>query len=325
MPTISVIVPVYKVEAYLDRCVQSILDQTHTDYELILVDDGSPDNCGAMCDAWAEKDSRIRVIHKENGGLSDARNVGIDLAGGEYLSFVDSDDYIHPQMLEVLLRYLRQQDADMICCDCMRTEQNQEEYPDNVTPLRIYTTSGNEIIQNFTDKYWDFQVVTAWNKLYKRELFHQLRYPAGYNCEDTIIAFPLLAQVNKAVFIDSVLYYYYQSPTSIMRGNHTAAIHGMLATTHQLEFLRSWPGERTRNKLTERLCRDYIWNYGNLFLTKKDDKQYVAMFRRLNRTMGQYTRELRKCPYLCRMQKLTAFAIIREWKIAEKLFYRYFS
>ena len=103
MDLISVIVPVYKVEPYLDKCVRSIVEQTYQNLEIILVDDGSPDNCGAICDAWAEKDSRIKVIHKENGGLSDARNAGMDVATGQWIAFVDSDDWIAEEMYESLL------------------------------------------------------------------------------------------------------------------------------------------------------------------------------------------------------------------------------
>lgn len=104
---ISVIVPVYKVEPYLDRCVRSIVEQTYTDLEIILVDDGSPDNCPAICDAWAERDSRVKVIHKQNGGLSDARNAGMDIATGEYIGFVDSDDWIAPEMYQILYNMLQ--------------------------------------------------------------------------------------------------------------------------------------------------------------------------------------------------------------------------
>ena len=107
MPKISVVVPVYKVEAYLDRCVQSIVNQSFGDFDLYLVDDGSPDNCGAMCDAWAEKDSRIRVIHQQNGGLSAARNAGLNGAKGQYIAFVDSDDYIYPVFLERLYQAIK--------------------------------------------------------------------------------------------------------------------------------------------------------------------------------------------------------------------------
>ena len=116
---ISVIIPIYNVEAYLDECVQSILSQTHKQLEIILVDDGSPDGCPAMCDAWAEKDSRIRVIHKENGGLSDARNVGIDAATGDYIAFVDSDDWIVPEMYEKMLAALKKENADICACNIL--------------------------------------------------------------------------------------------------------------------------------------------------------------------------------------------------------------
>ena len=115
-PKISVIVPVYKVEKYLDRCVESIVNQTYKNLEIILVDDGSPDNCPVMCDEWAEKDERIRVIHKENGGLADARNAGMNIATGDYIGFVDSDDWIEPNMYEVLLKNALKYDADISRC-----------------------------------------------------------------------------------------------------------------------------------------------------------------------------------------------------------------
>ncbi|NST07596.1 glycosyltransferase, partial [Enterococcus faecalis] len=116
MPKISIIVPVYNVEKYLEKCVRSILAQTFTDFELILVDDGSPDSSGAMCDQFAEQDQRVKVIHKENGGLSDARNAGIEIATGEYLGFVDSDDYIADDMYELLYTNIVKEDADLSIC-----------------------------------------------------------------------------------------------------------------------------------------------------------------------------------------------------------------
>lgn len=121
---LSIIVPVYKVEQYLDKCVESILAQTFTDYEIILVDDGSPDNCGQMCREWERRDGRIRTIHKENGGLSDARNAGIDIAKGDYIGFVDSDDYIKPDMFEVLVANLERNNADISMCGYMDVYAN---------------------------------------------------------------------------------------------------------------------------------------------------------------------------------------------------------
>ena len=123
MPTISVVVPVYKVEPYLDRCVESILAQTVTDLEIILVDDGSPDSCPAMCDAWAAREPRIRVIHKPNGGLSSARNAGVDAARGAYIGFVDSDDYILPDMYRRLLAAIREHDAELAICGYAYVDQ----------------------------------------------------------------------------------------------------------------------------------------------------------------------------------------------------------
>ena len=118
---ISVIIPIYNVEAYLDECIASVIAQTYSNLEIILVDDGSPDNCPQMCDEWAAKDSRIRVIHKENGGLSDARNAGIDIATGEYIAFVDSDDWIVPEMYEKMLAALKTENA-ATCAWNMRLE-----------------------------------------------------------------------------------------------------------------------------------------------------------------------------------------------------------
>ena len=116
-PCISVIVPVYKVEQHLDKCIQSIVQQTLSSLEILLVDDGSPDRCPEICDKWAARDSRIRVIHKDNGGLSDARNAGIESACGEYIMFVDSDDYIAEQACERLLEYARSEEAELVCCN----------------------------------------------------------------------------------------------------------------------------------------------------------------------------------------------------------------
>ena len=324
MPTISVIVPVYKVEPYLNRCVQSILAQSYEDFELILVDDGSPDNCGAMCDAWAQKDSRIKVIHKENGGLSDARNAGIDIATGQYLSFVDSDDYIHPQMLSTLLETMQDHCADVVCCDCLRTSQEQVEHAEAVKPARVFCTSGAEVIEHFCTKYHDFQVVTAWNKLYKKNIFDGLRYEVRYNCEDAIMALPMYARAKTVVFIDSVLYYYYQSPTSIMRGNLVAHISGLLAAAKQVQFLKKYPARDTQQRLVERLCKDYIWNYGNLFLKQQDDERFVREFRRLNCAMRSCLKEVLGHKSIVRMQKLMVIAIMYEWRSARALFERYF-
>ena len=121
---VSIIIPVYKVEKYLPNCIESILRQTFKDFELILVDDGSPDNCGEICEEYAQKDSRIKVVHQPNGGLSAARNSGIDIAKGDYLTFIDSDDFVFPHYLEILVKLCQENDADMSVCSSVRCSSN---------------------------------------------------------------------------------------------------------------------------------------------------------------------------------------------------------
>ncbi|EME3187758.1 glycosyltransferase, partial [Enterococcus faecalis] len=166
MPKISIIVPVYNVEKYLEKCVRSILAQTFTDFELILVDDGSPDSSGAMCDQFAEQDQRVKVIHKENGGLSDARNAGIEIATGEYLGFVDSDDYIADDMYELLYTNIVKEDADLSICGIYDVYEGKEPI---VKSLIQGTFSREEALLLILQG--NIISVHAVNKLYKRKLF----------------------------------------------------------------------------------------------------------------------------------------------------------
>ena len=207
---ISVIVPIYKVEEYLDECVASILSQTHSRLEVILVDDGSPDNCPQMCDDWAKKDERIRVIHKINGGLSDARNAGIEIATGEYIAFVDSDDFIMPDMLEKLLAAIQREKADIAACgilDCEGDRRRAWGCKDLAgTPERIF-----DLLYHDTA-----YPVAAWNKLYRRECWQELRFPVGKTCEDAFTTYRLIHNARRIVMVPQALYCYRIRPGSIM-------------------------------------------------------------------------------------------------------------
>ena len=172
---ISVIVPVYKVEQYLPKCVESILAQTYTNLEILLVDDGSPDNCGAICEEYARKDPRIKVIHKENGGLSSARNAALDIARGEYIGFVDSDDWIQPEMYETLLSGIKKNDADMAYGGRYDVDGNTGEKTIGLCPQKEECISGMEMLGRVF--VWDHCDSAAWDKLYHRSLFEQIRYP----------------------------------------------------------------------------------------------------------------------------------------------------
>ena len=167
MPTISVIVPVYKVEKNIHRCVDSILGQTYADFELILVDDGSPDNCGAICDEYAAKDSRVVVIHQKNGGLSSARNAGIDIATGAYISFVDSDDYIYPNYLERLYEVLVEFDADISVCKMIEFSNDIPQLRESNSVPKAYHNI--EICNMLCDYRKAIGIVEACGKLYKKK------------------------------------------------------------------------------------------------------------------------------------------------------------
>lgn len=212
-PEISIIVPVYQVEKYLNECIDSILAQTFTDFELILVDDGSPDNCPALCDAAAEKDSRVRVIHQQNKGLSGARNAGIDVARGNWLGFVDSDDMIDPTFCEKMLHAAVQAGAEMAVCNILRMKENKalDSYQEHC--LKDEVLSREEIVHRI--QLSPFYMVMT--RLCRREVFEKIRFPEGKNYEDAFTAPEILERVNKAACVAEPLYQYRLRSGSIMR------------------------------------------------------------------------------------------------------------
>ena len=216
-PLLSIIVPVYKVENYLPKCIDSILAQTFTDFELILVEDGSPDNCPALCDAAAAKDARIRVLHQKNGGLSAARNAGLDAARGVWIGFVDSDDYIAPEMYEALYHAVQSTGADLALCDYAEVDEAGASCPQMHVSLAQQVFTGRDLLKNATDS----TIQPAWNKLYHRAVFALLRYPEGKLNEDLFLIPEVCLQIQKAVVVPKALYYYVQRGGSIMSGNKT--------------------------------------------------------------------------------------------------------
>ena len=210
---ISVIVPVYKVEAYLDKCISSIVNQTYKNLEIILVDDGSSDNCPAMCDAWAAKDSRIIVIHQTNSGSGAARNAGLSIASGEFISFIDSDDYLLPDMLDTLYSCLIQTGVDIAECGYYQVHSSSALLGDKSTgDIRIFSTE-EALLNNIEDSICR-QLV--WNKLYKRSTISDARFIAGKFIDDEFWTYRVLGNATKVAVIDKKLYCYRQQGTSIM-------------------------------------------------------------------------------------------------------------
>ena len=217
MPKISIIVPIYNVEKYLTNCIDSILNQTFKDFELILVNDGSTDNSLEICKHYKDIDDRICIIDKKNGGASSARNAGLDIAKGEYIGFVDSDDYIHPQMYELLYNQIIKNKADISMCEFKRVSQfNKKELSDKVILNQEVEILNNKEAVVKLEEYGSVTYVVAWNKLYKKSLFNNIKFKEGIIHEDEYIIHRLLYQVNKLVYIKKELYFYLQREGSIM-------------------------------------------------------------------------------------------------------------
>lgn len=303
MANISVIVPVYKVERFLSRCVDSILAQTYSDFELILVDDGSPDNCGAMCEEYAAKHGNIHVIHQENGGLSAARNSGIDWAfansDSQWLAFVDSDDWVHPEYLEYLYR-------------CVQETGNK------ISACGLYRTGGKtlEEAQAFScealsaDDYYCSETVhggvtaVAWNKLYHKSFFETLRYPDGKLHEDEFTTYKAVYAAGQVAVTHVKLYAYYQNPAGIMQSKwNPRRMHSLEAVEQQMAFAR----ENGKERFLKKAAEQYIYSaYEQLKKVEaaEEHKPYRVLLRKKLRSGLKLGRELGVFP----MKKETLWA-----------------
>jgi glycosyltransferase involved in cell wall biosynthesis len=246
LPKVSLVVPIYKVEKYLPRCVDSIIKQTYSNIEVILVDDGSPDNCGKMADQYAEKDPRIQAVHKENGGLSDARNYGMQYVTGEYTLFVDSDDWLDSKMIEELVNKSLEYQADVVqsafyyAYDDYLLFDNRY-YSKNEPPIVLDNKSLmaelviNERVKNF-----------AWGKLYRTEMIQDLPFEKGVLFEDVFWAHHVMQRVNKYVLLHEPLFYYYQRDDSIV-------------STYTLRNLDMIKGLKQRHRFIEKHYKDLMY------------------------------------------------------------------
>lgn len=255
-PKISVVVPVYNVEKYFDNCVESLVNQTYSDLEIILVDDGSSDGCPQMCDEWAGKDTRIKVIHKTNGGLSDARNVGMKIATGKYISFIDSDDYIALDFFETLLPVMETENSDIVECSVVKFYEDGrfEEYSDDlaVTTFETESALSRLIAENPFHQH-------VWNKLYKTQLVKDIPYVVGKLNEDEFWTYQVFGRAKKVSRINKTMYYYLQRSSSIM------------GETYNIRRLDALEGKSNRQNYIEK-------NYPNLAVQAKIDFYGSCMF-----------------------------------------------
>lgn len=215
---ISVIIPIYNVEKELNRCVESIINQSYTDLEIILVDDGSPDNCPKICDDWVKKDQRIKIIHKKNGGLSDARNAGYKIASGKYISFIDSDDWVHRDFYRIMLEALLRNQSDIVECAVIRTSNFKiDDILTDTINSHDYNAE-NALKELIKDGVFHQHV---WNKLYKKEVIDDVLFEKSKLNEDEFWTYQVFGKASQITKIDIPLYYYYQRNTSIMGQNYS--------------------------------------------------------------------------------------------------------
>ena len=289
MPKISVIVPVYKVEPYLHRCVDSILNQTFQDFELILVDDGSPDNCPQICDEYAQKDNRVFVIHKENGGLSDARNKGIDWAfensDSEWITFIDSDDWVHAQYLELLYKGVIESGCKISACSLYYTKGELPEEKDTemklLSPEDFWVTPGSN-------------AVIACCKLYRKELWSKNRFPIGKINEDAYIVYKILFNKRELIYIPKELYYYYENPSSIMRRLwKPERINAIIAKKKQVRFFKAKRLKKAYKRAHADLIKLYIQNIEQALYAQKTN-EYAKEIKKMRKGLGVNLLRFRK-------------------------------
>lgn len=219
MDLISIIVPVYNVKQYIEDCLESIIAQTYQNLEIILVDDGSNDGSEDICEKMADRDERIQVVHQANQGLSAARNTGLDRMQGKYVVFVDSDDFIHPEMIECLYSALKGNEADLAFCSHIRFKDgNHYHFLQASKKKDFQILSGRECIKNFNGKN-ALDMVVVWNKLYQKKIFETLRFPMGKIHEDEFINYKILYPLTKCVYVISPMYYYRIRKGSITQNN----------------------------------------------------------------------------------------------------------
>ena len=266
-PLISVIVPVYRVEKYLDRCLVSLTGQTYENIEILLVDDGSPDGSGAICDAWAQKDKRVQVIHQENAGGGAARNAALDRARGEIFAFVDSDDYIAPDMFSYLYRLL-ETGADIAECAYLETTDDDAHFPEGEGTTWEYTPE-QAMSCHIADTHFR-QLI--WNKLYRKAVVVDTRFPVGTKIDDEYFTYQLLGRAKKLVRSDKICYAYRQQADSVMhQGYSLKQVEALEAKRQRLD----WLGQNMPN-LTEQAKEELILNcvyamQGSLKHLKGDD------------------------------------------------------
>lgn len=307
---ISVIVPVYNVEKYLNRCINSILAQTYQDYELILIDDGSTDYSGEICDFFQAKDDRIKVIHQPNNGLSFARNVGIEYSCGEYITFIDSDDYVAESYLEILLKLLEGNDSDISCCEYLRTGKEcikNIKLTDEFIILRE-----NDILTFYLKK----DLVSACAKLYRKYLFQNIRFPIGKINEDISTIFKVFLEAKSVSYSNNKLYFYYKNSESITKRKFTKNNINLVEAWKEVRVLSSGYSKEVKSLVDFRLAKAYFTLLGIIaYYGMKDAKADENLKKAIYREFKKNYKVLLRSSYLKFNRKIAVLLMCLSYDI----------
>lgn len=300
---ISVIIPVYQVEPYVARCIESILVQTLQDLEIILVDDGSTDESGRICDQYKVRDSRIKVIHQTNGGISAARNTGLDVAKGRYIGFIDSDDYIAPNMYELMYEAMHKKQVDLAVCNYEKVYEGdirqEERVEEKLQEQLIYTRKAALQAMQENRGCWTY----VNNKLYKREIFKALRFEEGRIYEDAFIMPKLMSKCEKIVTVPESLYFYVQRAGSILHTQfNEKRLDKVTAFQQEAALFRA----QNEYQLSRRAERDYIntllWSY---YILRKDQPKESEVLRAYRKNFMKDYKYICKNPMISRHEKVS--------------------
>lgn len=321
MELVTVIIPVYNVEKYLERCINSVIKQSYSELEIILVDDGSTDKSYEICKKFALKDSRIKVFHKSNGGLSSARNFGLKMSLGKYIVFIDSDDYISSEMISVLYDALTESNSDLAICDFVKGDNDK--YSFIQTNVKIRTLNPKEALECiYLNDHNKLQYVTACWKLYKRNLFDNIKYPEGKLFEDIYTTHKIYGCCKSIAVVNSALYYYYQRPDSIMNNNYNlkkldylGALEERITFFHQLGFAD------LEKKAYDELLHSLLWEYSRTrdILHNKDAMRGIAKTFRKYYKKGYVSSYHSDTNNILRLFNKNPELVILYWKISSKL------
>ena len=305
---VSIIVPIYQTERYLPRCIDSILTQSFRDFELLLIDDGSKDKSGAICERYAHQDSRVRVFHKENGGLSDARNFGLDRAKGDYITFVDSDDYIGRDYLKILMEMAVESDADMTIISFRMVRSEDVVFIESADQRTVY--SGSEALLELVkaELFDSF----AWAKLFKSELFYSIRFPVGKTYEDLAIIPYIVGDCHHCAFSTSIQYYYYQRRDSITHRPTESNMQNRLDETKKLLDYTAKNYPEIYPYAVSRMVKTMFWTAIDWYLFSQDFEVVAARYRDKIATYAKTTPAL---PGLMKKEKIKLSIFMRSIRL----------